>query len=110
MKKKKIYAFNNGGRPGFYEAVAVGEDGLCLASHICSDERWMLHDMGVTSDWKHDTYDAWAPEGWEIEFIPSEELDTHEDLKKAITLAEEKGYPEFEAAEKASISVTMSKD
>lgn len=29
----------------------------------------MPHDMGMTSDWKHEIYDKCCPEGWEIEYM-----------------------------------------
>ncbi len=55
--RKKIFCFNNGGSPGWYSAVAICEDGHVLAGHICSDEGYMPHDLGITSSWKHDSYD-----------------------------------------------------
>ena len=39
-----------------------------IASHACSAPGWVPHDMGITSDWKHDTYDEMFPDGWEIEY------------------------------------------
>lgn len=57
-KKKKIFVFNNGGGSSDWQAaVALGEDGAYLASHICSSEAFMRHDMGIGSNWKHHIYD-----------------------------------------------------
>lgn len=39
-----------------------------LAQHACSSPLYVPHDMGVTSDWKHDFYDEFFPDGWDIEY------------------------------------------
>ncbi len=86
-EKKKIFAFNNGGSPGFYGGVAVGEDGACLAQHLSSSEGFLRHDLGVTSDWKHENYDKHFGAGnWEIEWVPTDQVMTHPGLLKAIEL------------------------
>jgi hypothetical protein len=86
--KKKIYGFNNGGSPGWHHAVAIGEDGAVIDGHICSDEGYMLHDLGIEhSTWKHDSYDKHFGAGnWEIEWVPSDKVKTHPGLLKAIEL------------------------
>lgn len=69
--KHKIYIFNNGGSPGWYSAMAIADDGHCLAQHICSSEGFMPHDMGITSNWKHENYNKHFGEGnWELEWVP----------------------------------------
>ena len=35
---------------------ALAEDGECITSHLSSGVNWSKHDMGLTSDWKHDLY------------------------------------------------------
>lgn len=68
--KKIIYCFNNGGEPGLLSAVAIAEDGNCLAGHCCSHEGFMHHDLGITSDWKHKEYNEHYGEGnWELEWV-----------------------------------------
>lgn len=67
--KPKIYIFNNGGKPGWYHASALAEDGHFLASHICSDPGFIPHDMGITSNWKHEYYTKHYPNGWELELV-----------------------------------------
>jgi len=89
MKNKpKIFGFNNGGRPGFMIAVAIAEDGLVLAQHLCSHEGFMRHDLGMDGmcTWKHDTYNEHYPNGWETEFVPSDQLETHIGLNAALDL------------------------
>lgn len=90
--KKKIYCFNNGGSPGWLEAVALGEDGQHLASHICSHEGYMRHDLGMDgSTWKHENYNKAYGEGnWELEWVDTDKLQEHEGLNKAIALANNK--------------------
>lgn len=42
------------------------ENGDLLASHISSNESWARHDIGLTSDWKHDAYRARYPGGYKL--------------------------------------------
>lgn len=35
-----------------------------IASHLSSGVRWFRHDMGLTSDWKHETYSQLFPDGY----------------------------------------------
>lgn len=104
--KKKIYGFNNGGSTGWYSAVAIGEDGAHLASHICSSEGFMPHDLGMDgrSDWKHDIYDKHFGAGnWETEFVSYGNVEKHAGLQKALELNKQAG--ESEHAEKVSVEV-----
>lgn len=83
--KNKIYCFNNGGAPDFLEAIAIAEDGTCLAQHICSNAHWVKHDLGIGSDWKHEYYNEYYGEGnWELEYV--EDPLHHEGLKVAFKL------------------------
>lgn len=47
-------------------ATAQTAEGVVIAQHICSSEYWVRHDMGFTSNWKHDAYSATYPQGWEL--------------------------------------------
>lgn len=86
--RKKIYCFNNGGQPGLLLAVAVCEDGHCLAQHVCSSEGFMPHDLGMVGTWKHDIYNSHCGEGnWELEWVPNPK--EHEGLKEAFRLNQE---------------------
>jgi hypothetical protein len=88
--KHKIYCFNNGGPVGFMHAVAMGDDGHCLAQHCCSDESFMAHDLGITSEWKHENYNKHFGEGnWELEWVP--DPDKHVGLQVAFVLSEQLG-------------------
>jgi len=54
--------------PNFINFIgcALAEDGECLASHCSSDEIFSKHDMGLTSDCKHDRYDKKYSDGYEL--------------------------------------------
>lgn len=82
----KIFAFSNiiGGGGG--ECLAVAEDGKVLASHWCSNEAWASHDLGVTSDWKHEHYQQHYPDGYEMEFVASADFEKHAELQAALKL------------------------
>lgn len=62
----KIFIFCNSCAPQWHHATSLSEDGVFLAGHICSDHLYIPHDMGMTSNWKHETYNKYAPEGWEL--------------------------------------------
>lgn len=68
--KPKVYAFINGtfGSDDF-TVFAIAEDGTLLASHMSSSHGWAKHDIGVTSDWKHDQYAEHYPDGYEVEWV-----------------------------------------
>lgn len=70
--KPKIFAFINGGSPGWYSGAAIAEDGTVLpASHVSSSPGWARHDMGANgqSEWKHDVYAAHYPDGFQVEWV-----------------------------------------
>lgn len=83
-----IYGFNNGGSRGWYSAVAIAEDGVCLGGHCCSDEAYMPHDLGILAGTRKDrheqSYSQHYPDGYRMEFVPTSEMDKHEGLHKAI--------------------------
>lgn len=87
--KPKIYCFSNvrGGGEGI--AYALAEDGTVLGSHWCSNEGYVPHDLGVRegsrSD-RHETYAQHYPGGYEMEFVPSREVDSHAGLRAAFEL------------------------
>jgi hypothetical protein len=67
--KPKIYCFINSAAHEWYVGVALAEDGDYLAGHISSSKNWSKHDMGITSEWKHDAYAKKYPEGYELEWV-----------------------------------------
>jgi hypothetical protein len=82
-----IYGFNNGGSNHWYEAVAIAEDGTVLGGHICSHEGYMAHDLGMiegTRPDRHETFREHYPNGYRMEFVPSEAMESHPGLNAAI--------------------------
>jgi len=80
-----IYCFSNGGAGQWYKAMAMADDGHVLAQHICSAVAYMAHDLGITSDWKHDAYNAHFGEGsWELVWVDNPL--THHGLQAAYAL------------------------
>lgn len=97
-----IYGFNNGGSPGWMSAVALAEDGTVLGGHCCSHEGYMEGDLGIIEGTRTDRhtndYQKHYPEGYRMEFVPSEEIDKHEALNKAFSLNEKQPKTEEVAA------------
>ena len=63
---------------------ALAEDGEGLASHYSSSVSFSKHDMGLTSDWKHENYKAHYPDGFELEWIDEADLGKHEGFQAAL--------------------------
>lgn len=88
-----IYGFNNGGLSGWYNAVLLAEDGAGLGGHLCSDEGYMPHDLGILEGSRpdrHGTFRAHYPDGYQMAFIPSNEVMTHPGLDAAVKRNQEK--------------------
>ena len=88
MSKHKIYCFSNGGSNEWVKAMAMGDDGHVLATHACSSVAFMSHDLGITSDWKHEKYNEhFGVANWELEWV--EDPKTHRGLQKAYKINQE---------------------
>ena len=64
--------------------VATSEDGEVLCTHYSSGVNWSKHDMGLTSDWKHEIYDEKYPDGYELIWVDIEDVKTHPVLSLVI--------------------------
>jgi len=83
----KIYVFVNARwGTGDVIGVALAEDGHCLASHICSSESFVPHDLGATSTWKHDHYREHFPDGFDVVYVPSDQVADHAGIAAAAKL------------------------
>lgn len=70
MTKIFVWAVEaTGWQRGDVIGFAMTEDGRGLASHLSSGTEWAKHDMGVTSNWKHDHYSKHCPDGYELVWI-----------------------------------------
>jgi hypothetical protein len=105
----EIYCLNNGGSVGFYEALAIADDGNVLAAHLCSQERYMAHDLGMTSSWKHENYNEHFGEGnWVLVWIDDPAND--ERIKNALELNKKLGDEarEKEVKERTYVKIDFS--
>lgn len=88
--KTKIYGFFNGVDPWKDNvALAITEHGQIVAQHMCSNESFAAHDLGMDGKCtrKHDTYDELlGKDNWEVEYVDSSKRDDHEGLQKAFKL------------------------
>jgi hypothetical protein len=67
----KIYIFANGETPvGDLIGTAIAEDGTLLGQHYSTNAFYMKHDMGLSSENKHNFYRAHYPDGFEVVFVP----------------------------------------
>lgn len=105
LDKPQIFAFLNGGSPGWFQCLAMAEDGEVLSGHVCSNELFVPHDLGVTSDWKHDKYRQKYPDGFRVVYVPNAEVEAHVGLQAAFAknaaAGEEKRQQENAQAETA---------
>lgn len=81
-----IYGFNNGGAPGWYSGCLIAESGHGLGGHVCSDEGYMPHDLGILEGSRPDRHEGFRehyPDGYRMEFIPMTEVRGHAGLDAA---------------------------
>ena len=96
-----IYGYNNGGTPNFggnWTGLICAEDGTDLGQHICSNEHYMLSDLGIlegTSPSRHATFQKHYPDGYRMEFVSFDAVRDHPVL-----------WPIIEAKNAAAIQAT----
>lgn len=89
--KPKIYVFIDFGRgTSFIGGIAVAEDASVLARHISSSEDFFKHDMGLTSDWKHEQYKEKYPAGFELVLIEDPKTSTDPGFLAMLKIAGER--------------------
>jgi hypothetical protein len=94
-----IYGFNNGGSGDNWTAQLLSADGMGLGSHWCSSEAYMPADLGCLKGTRPDRHEGFRkhyPNGYQMAFIPTSEMESHEGFQAAIAEAKRK----FEAGEK----------
>jgi hypothetical protein len=94
---KKIFVIPYATHVFGVQMLALTEDGDCITSHLSSNTDWGKHDMGIGSNWKHDTYNETYGAGqWELVYCTDEVSETDE-FKLAVQRNHEKsGYEEAE--------------
>lgn len=86
-----IWGFNNGGSQDWWYGQLISQDGMGLGGHLCSSEGFMYGDLGVLSRRRadrHATFREYYPDGYRMDFVPLDEVETHEGLKRAYELNE----------------------
>lgn len=89
-----IYGFNNGGSSFMLSAVLLAEDGTGLGWHGCSSEGYMRHDLGIlegTRPDRHETFQKHYPDGYRMDFVSREDVESHTGLTEAYRLHQERG-------------------
>lgn len=67
-----IFCFVNSGKGTDWQfVVAMDDAGVVLAEHLSSSDSWAKHDIGLTSDWKHERYREAHPDGYTLEWVDS---------------------------------------
>jgi len=102
-----IYGFNNGGADQTWYGQLMAEDGTPLGSHICSNESFMLNDLGILEGRRpdrHEHFQKHYPDGYKMEFVSHSNVDEHEKLMKAIRIAQAPDNPPSD--QDASITVS----
>lgn len=90
MSSPKIFCWVNSGEGTDWQTVlALAEDGTHLASHVSSSEDWAKHDIGISTDRKHERYQAHYPDGYELVWVDNAK--THEGLLAAYAKNQAKG-------------------
>jgi hypothetical protein len=81
-----IYGFNNGGSEGCWSGVIITEDGTILGGHVCSNETYMLHDLGIlegAAPDRHETFNEHYPAGYRMDFVPYKDAAYHVGLQSS---------------------------
>lgn len=67
-----------------YAVYSLSEDGTGLCSHISTNLSFAKHDIGFNSNWQHDIYKEYYPDGYELLWLEEKELENHCEFKKAL--------------------------
>ena len=84
-----IYGFNNGGHGSWWNAALLAEDGTRLGGHLCSNEGYMPHDLGILEGTRSDRHEEFVkhyPGGYRMVFVGLDEVNVNPGLLKAIDL------------------------
>jgi hypothetical protein len=80
----KIFLFIEGENNWGVFPSALAEDGHCLAGYCSSNKSFAMHDIGFNSTWKHDNYKKHYPNGYELVWLESDELEGNTGFLKAV--------------------------
>lgn len=101
MKTVHVFAVPTNSGEYFGYAVCAGHG--IVASHLSSSLGWVEHDMGISSDWKHDAYDRiLGKDIWEINYHGEASRDD------VLKFMEEQEIPVTQDKDAACFSVSIS--
>src|ERR1700687_1404427 len=89
----------------------MAAEGHVLAEHLSSSIGFAQHDLGFTSDWKHDRYQSYAPAGYELEWV--DDRKTHGGWLAAFELNKQLAPKEEQDADvtpRVAIEIAMTDD
>lgn len=92
--KPKIFCFSNTVNGDEGVAYAMAEDGTVLASHFCSSELYVPHDLGIINGCRPDRHEAYKqhyPDGYELEFVSARDVASHPGISLAYERNQELG-------------------
>lgn len=73
-----IYGFNNGGPSGWMSGCLIAEDGTGLGGHLCSNEGYMEHDLGILEGSRKDRHEndfqKHYPDGYQMDFVTGDKV------------------------------------
>ena len=78
----KIYLTCFKNATNVYMGYALTETGIGICSHMSSSVEFSKHDLGLTSNWKHDLYEEYSP----YELVWVENPRNHKGWLKAVTI------------------------
>lgn len=88
-----IYGFNNGLSGRLLEAVVMAQDGTKFITYPMRYEANMPVTLGIlngSSPELHEKFKRHYPEGYQMEFVPSEDIDSNKALQRAMALCDER--------------------
>lgn len=91
-KNPRIYCFSNVVGGGQGEAFAMAQDGTVLAVHVVKSEGDVCGALGVAKGFAphyHALYRKHYPDGYDLEFILAENVDTHVGILDALKINHE---------------------
>ena len=107
-----IMGFNNGGGSGFMMGQLIAQDGTPLGSHMCSNEGFMLGDLGIYNNTRPDRHKTFAkhyPDGYRMDFVSKDNINDNKLLQKAFELNKLMKDEDKPEVENASVTITVDK-
>ena len=93
-----IFGFNNNIGSYYQQGVLLSEDGFYLGGHSCTNESYMIGDLGVVEgsspDRHKNQFKPHYPDGYKMEFVSYDDVEGNEKLMKAIEIEIEHKHSE----------------